>query len=81
MNESEQLKKFEQLKEEFKEKQKVFNRRRNKLIKDLEEVREKINNYEYCHDGDKNYLNEEIQIIKNITNSRLTSIIADLYIL
>ena len=68
----------EQIKEEIKKQQKVFNRKRNKLIKAVEETREKLINYSYCKDGNTNYLNDQIRIIKNIAHSKLTSIIADL---
>lgn len=69
---------LEQIKEELKKQQKVFNRKRNKLIKEVEELREKLINYSYCKDGNQNYLNEQIKIIKNIAHLKLTSIIADL---
>ena len=55
----------------LKEQNKDLDKKRNNIIKKIEKLITDLDNFEYCKNGNENYLNEQIKIIKTKTSAEL----------
>lgn len=55
----------------LKEQNKDLDKIRNNIIKKIEKLITDLDNFEYCKNGNENYLNEQIKIIKTKTSAEL----------